>query len=422
MYLYKCGTDDVFNNPWLPGNLVEGWTSLIWTERYTEAGEFQLKTPEVKETLALIPDGSLLCINESREVMRVESHSISTNDDGVEELTVSGRSYVTFLEERQVKADVGIPYPMLQNYKVQDAIGVLLYAKLDSAGSLVDKTGGPEPQDGNEDIAVRISIRDHIILQKAISGATPPDITDLQSTQEWYLENGDAYKFVLDWLRLGELGLRTLRPPNDLVHTVSVNDTGVISDVVGNTENMTLVFDLYNGRNRSITPSAVDPLDPVIFRYDAGHLERPNYLFSRKGYKNYCRVVSSDGQVYVWDGDDGRGWPTNTAPVAAPIGTARYELSLDLGTLDAAVVDPVAYMRQAGKTELKKRKRQVLVDGAISVNAPYEFGTDYYLGDYVTVMAEYDVMETMQVNEFVRSQDKDGYKAYPTLIRQDLSA
>jgi hypothetical protein len=93
-----------------------------------------------------------------------------------------------------------------------------------------------------------------------------------------------------------------------------------------------------------------------------------------------------------------------------------------LGTLDAAVVDPVAYMRQAGKTELKKRKRQVLLDGAIAANAPYEFGTDYNLGDYVTVMGEYNVSETMQINEYVRNQDRNGYKAYPTLIRQDLSA
>lgn len=437
MDLYKLGTTGFLANPWQPGDVVEDWTSLIWTERYTEAGEFQLKTPAVHETLTLIPDGSHVCINESREIMRVKSHSIAVNEDGVEEATITGKSLETFLTDRNVNADVGIPYPMLREYKVQEALGVLIHNSI-ANGGVWDETGGPYANDPNRSLGHRVSIFDNIVPQKALSTEDPPDITDLQSVQEWYLENGDAYKFVLDWLRLGELGIRTTRPVNAYTDVILVGSTAPdIGAALATpfTHPNVVVWDIYNGRNRSVVPSEVDPHEPVIFRHDAGHILTPNYLLSREGFKNYCRVVSSEGEVTVWDGDDGYKFRTKDGPEITPIpgfappvptgvtiGVDRYEMILDLGTIDPGTVTPEKYMRLKGKAELKKRRRQILLDGAISANAPYVFGTDYYLGDYVTVMGQYDVSETMQVAEYIRSQDKDGYKAYPTLIRQDLQA
>jgi len=94
-------------------------------------------------------------------------------------------------------------------------------------------------------------------------------------------------------------------------------------------------------------------------------------------------------------------------------------MTLDAGDVDPAAVDSTKWMRQKGKTALKNANRQLLLDSAISANAPYSYGSDYNLGDLVTVMGEYDVMDTMRVNEYVRTQDKDGERAFPTLIRPD---
>lgn len=420
MDLYKLGTDesDLYYNPWQPGEIVEDWSSLIWTERYTEAGDFQLKTPAVNETLALIPDGSFVCVDESREIMRVETHSIAVNDNGVMEATITGRSLETFLEERNINADAGAAYPMLQNYTAQAAVGVVIFNTIRNLTTF-DKTGGPFDNDPSRALGHEVSIFDHIYINKEASVSDPPDISDLVSSQEWFLDNGDAYTPVLNWLRLGELGIRTTRPRNSYSVTIDVTNTGTINAETFIKINA-VVWDIYNGRNRTITPSEYDPLDPVVFRYDAGHIKSPTYLLSRKGFKNYARIISPDGEIFVWDGDDGFRWghdiPLMKDP---PEGIDRFETIITLENSPSSG-DPDAYMRQKGKTELKNKRRQVLLDGAIQPSAPYEFGYDYGLGDYVTVMGEFGVTETMQVNEFIRSQGAEGYQAFPTLIRKAL--
>jgi len=424
MYLYLCGSEDDSGVTWLPEDLIEGWTSLIWTERYTEAGEFQLKTPVVEDTLTMLPDGSLIGINDSKELMRVENHSIAVNDAGVAELTVTGRSFETYLENRMFRGDYKVPYEMLQSYTVQDAIAVCIFEKLVNTDSLNDVTGGNSGAafSGLEYILAAVTTA-NIVPSKPASTDAPNDLSDLQSTTLWYLQDGEVYPTVLDWLKLGDLGIRCSRPMNSYSTVVSVNSAGVISHPAITGHEHKLMFEIYNGRNRSMTPSSVDPHTPVIFRYDAGHLSSPSYLISRKNYRNFCRVLSSDGEENVWDNDDKYGWTSPsgvpTVPIPAPIGILRHGMTLDAGDVDPAAVDSTKWMRQKGKTALKNANRQLLLDSAISANAPYSYGSDYNLGDLVTVMGEYDVMDTMRVNEYVRTQDKDGERAFPTLIRPD---
>ena len=84
---------------YLPDSLVEGYTSMIWTERYLENGEFEMKTPKVSETKALIPENSMLSLLDTQEVMFVETHSIGRDSNGISELTVKGRTFETFLQK-----------------------------------------------------------------------------------------------------------------------------------------------------------------------------------------------------------------------------------------------------------------------------------------------------------------------------------
>jgi hypothetical protein len=198
-------------------------------------------------------------------------------------------------------------------------------------------------------------------------------------------------------------------------------------------------FDVYNGRNRSIYPSSNDPLDPVIFRYDVGDIQNPQYLWARNQYFNHALVTSSEGSEVIWIGKDspyrstnvqddtasfpapgpGPEWPVKgTYDVAEPEGLERYSTIIDLGDI-SDVDDPTSYMTQQGYVELKKKARQIMVDGSIAVNSDYKFGVHYGLGDLVTVIGQYGVSETMVVNEYIRTEDQDGVRGYPTLIRKE---
>ena len=70
-------------------SLIEGWSSLIWTERFREAGEFELRTPRVAEHFTQMPEGAAISLLDSREVMLVDTHTIEKNEKGESELVIA---------------------------------------------------------------------------------------------------------------------------------------------------------------------------------------------------------------------------------------------------------------------------------------------------------------------------------------------
>lgn len=395
---------------WYPTDLISGWTSLIWTERHLEASEFEMKTGKITETMALIPEGSFISLLDSDEVMVVESHTIGVNDKNVRELTTKGRSVEVFLERRaQIGPTYAQPWSMWSLsavYTVQDAVSGLLWDTIANPSNPKFWTSGytiNRPWGGGGDVfSSGVLITQNILLQVANSGGA--DVSDLQSTKQYFVQPGAVYQQFLDLMALGKLGIRTIRPRPSNGNATSATgfpDGTVNKSVVSNPTG--LRFEIYNGIVRTATPAAVNPqpdLNKVIFRVDGGHIETPQYLFSKKEFFGRILVVSSYGNVLVGSG----------------IGTDMYLGYVDAGNL-SSIANPSQYLNQVANTELAKARRKVMIDGAVSAVSPFKYGVHYNLGDIVTVMGEYGVTEDMQVNEYVRTQTKDGEKSYPTLIR-----
>lgn len=418
--------------------MVEGWSSFIWTERFGGAsGDFQLKTPRIKETMELIPEGSFISSSTKDEIMIVENHSIGTDDDGVAELTVTGPSFLDFLKQRFYEGYYKEPWQMQLNYTIQDALTVLLWSKLNNNTSWdVTRPPGPSnpaawPHVAGDNIPMRVA--QFIRLQKPVSALTPKDPADLQSTQEWYVETGDLYSKVIDLLNVGDLGIRCIKPniffsyggvlPDPAVpNQKTVSSAGVISNAEKNANNA-VVFQIYNGRNRTITGAPVGThYEPVIFRRDVGHITSPSYLITGKERKNHIRVISNEGERDIYENG------------VVLTGLEKRSMLLDVGEVpvDSSEFLNNDYLAQKGMAAMKKHNRQVMIDGAISPGTMYpynQFDEDwnddrikyngYFLGDYVTVIGDYGVQEDMQVVEAISVHDKDGEKFYPTLIRKE---
>ncbi len=71
---------------------------------------------------------------------------------------------------------------------------------------------------------------------------------------------------------------------------------------------------------------------------------------------------------------------------------------------------------EKGEVALRQTERVELFDGTISAESPYEYTKDYFLGDKVTILAEYDFAQTMRVSEYIRTEDSEGDRGYPGLI------
>ena len=79
--------------------IEESFSSLVWTERYQEAGDFVLEIPLHAANLDVYTRGNYLQLDESNDTMLIESLNIN---DEVEEplLEISGRSISCILERR----------------------------------------------------------------------------------------------------------------------------------------------------------------------------------------------------------------------------------------------------------------------------------------------------------------------------------
>jgi hypothetical protein len=387
---------------YLPGPLVEGYSSMIWTERFLEVGDFHLTTPKIEETKLLIPEGSLITLRDSREVMLVETHNIEVSKEGIPELKVDGRTLESHLDNRALGNVYQTPWVAYKQYKTSEISAYLLW------NFLVNTT--------NQDPGLVGGIKDP---KDAVPGFVVTDSTTIvEAVKEWSLQEGQVYSQFRDILNLGNLGVRGIRPPGTTgnVMTFDTSGGGSRGDVSKvSTPNITgFRLDVYNGLDRTRFQS---DREPVIFHYDSGDIDEPKYLLSIKDYKTSAVVVSSIGLTEVWP------FTGITPPSTPPTGLDRRVLFVDGGTQgDATLPDFTASVIQKGMVELAKHNRMILFDGAISPISNYKYGADYFLGDSVSVLAQYGFEAEMVIAEYIRTEDHEGDRGYPTLVLSNQEA
>jgi len=390
---------------YLPDELVEGYSSMIWTERHTGHGEFQLHTPLIQKTKELIPEGSLLTLLDSPEIMEVETHSISVNDDGEQELKITGRTFdKLFLDRIILGGNHTQEWPTSQMYRSNELVSALIW------NAVSNPTGkNPLSKGMGAELLDRIA---NIVITDSSALSEDPTM--------WWVKPGPLQEFLDDVLAISGLGIRTIRPTNvgGAVVSFDVSDTtnyGKYSKT-SHSPVTEVQFNVYQGADRTRYSSTNEP---VVFHYASGHIDSPEYLFSSKDIKNIAYVTSSIGGVFVHKMDGDFWWtPGTQAPPVNPSGRARKMLWVDGGSIgsDEDFATFINALAQKGMAELAKHNRQILFDGAISPLSPHKYGVHYFLGDTVTLSAEYGFEQDMMVAEYVRTDDETGDQGFPTLI------
>lgn len=82
--------------------VIDTYTSLIWTDRYYEAGDFELCIPIGKDLLNYIKQDYYIWRQDSEHVMIIEKILIETDAEDGNKLTVTGRSLESILDRRVV--------------------------------------------------------------------------------------------------------------------------------------------------------------------------------------------------------------------------------------------------------------------------------------------------------------------------------
>ena len=351
-----------------PERLVEKYHSLIWTERYLDPGDFQLKTYDIADTRLLLPLDSIVSHLESREVMIVETHLIEKDADGRLELTITGRTYETILEQRAAIPNMYGYYPPTapwfnDTYNVWETPSAMTTAV--TAQYIIDYI-----MDGGANI-------NDLMPVAAI------DYTDIITpSKRWVIERGDLYSQVIALLESERLGIKTIRP----------------DPTYGG-----IIMGIHNGYNRSEGNS--DLTKRVTFDTEAGHFVSESYLFSKKNYKNVCYAFTNLSSETV----TAPGVPSNVS------GRSRRVLYLDCNDIQNTTTPDWTLAGHRGSAELAKLRRTIFFDGEVSPDVPWKYGTHYNIGDIVRIKGDYGVDQDVRVDEHTRTEDHEGERSYPTL-------
>jgi len=396
--------DVIILNPttFTPMRLCEGYSSLIWTERFFDFGEFMLKTPLVSETVQKLPVGSLISLVDTAEVMIVETYSIeSDTENGEPELTVSGRSLDSFLENRVITETVyGETWKVQQKYTPSEIVSIMIWnALINSSG---EDPMRPWLPGLNQDV--------HLAVENL---AISLSISSVRTEQDWYFQSGVVSELVKNIQKQHSIGLQTIRPNfhtevgssnaySKIFFDVSrTEQRGVMSNALVDDNAMRL--DVYQGTDRTINQSSVDP---VIFQGLSGHLLNQKYVVSGKLEKHYARISTSEGVLIVAN----RLHSNN-------VGLQRKVMFIDGGSKDENVFDVWANgVITKARAELNNNAYITMSEGEMSPNSPYLYKKDYFLGDTITFSGTYDIDMSMFVSEVVRTNDENGTTLTPGLI------
>lgn len=370
-------------------DVIDAFTSLIWTERYYGDGQVELTVPKTKEMYDKIPLGIFLGISESDEIMILETRE-SDNENGT--WKYSGISILPWLNNRFVRTSA----------RRQDRFWYL------------DHTANPT---GNYtagyilwEILFNMCSATSTILNGTVNiGITSPERLAIPGLSlKSYDTSGDKIlRIAIPFAPLYDTML-------ELAKTYGVGMKIVLEDNL-------LKFQSFKGLDRTSRQS-----ENSIIRFSSD-------LDSLTNVKEFQSIAAQKNIAWAWAPgieDPGPSWePPGTAgdiggPAAAELDgfdlRALQVLADDITTADVyngTEANLLAMLNERAKKGLGENPAIAVVDGEVVFTGQFKYGKDFFMGDLLEIKGDSGATSFSQVTEYIRSQDSAGESSYPTLAR-----
>lgn len=346
----------VLNSTFEPEEVLDIYTSFIWTDRYAKAGDFELYLPMQFSFLRFLTGTYYISINDSEHGMVVESVKLETSSEDGIFITLSGRSYESILDRRIVwglKTLSG----NLQN-GVKSLINECIISPTDSARRI--------PNFIFED-------------------STDPAITSLTIDTQYTGDN--LYDVICDICATYKIGFK-----------ITLNTS------------KQLVFKLYSGVDRSYEQVSNSF---VIFSPAFDNLLESNYAQDNSAYKT-CTLVGGEGQGNERRYSSYIGKSVTGLERRELFTDARDISSTDEDGNPISDSEYLKLLQTRGAERLSETDETAFFDGSLSVNNEFRYGIDFSMGDLVQVENEFGFQAKVRVTEYIRSSDVNGDSAYPS--------
>jgi hypothetical protein len=351
---------------------IDNYESLLFTRRWHEVGEFELRINRHKRHTELLQRGNLIMLGSYRNKVGIIRHreiALDENGKKTENWLVKGIALKGVVAQR-----ITVP----------------------PSGDSHDRASGAA------ETVMKHYVNNHIV--------NPIDVK----------RKIDMLVLAVDIQRGSFISWESrLKKLDDELIEIS-KASGLGWDVTLDFSSKTWIFDVYEGRNLTVTQTE-NP--PVIFSPQFESLKQLGFVESDYNYKNYGYIA---GQ--------GEGADRRVVEVGDAEGLSRIETFID--ARDIAEQDEnqqalpeneiIAKLQQRGQQKLSEFAEEFFLEGQILTNSPFVYEKDYDLGDIVTIQnREWGVTRDARITEIKEIYEPGGFQieatfgeSRPTLVKK----
>lgn len=386
--------------------ILDHYKSFIWTDRYNEAGDFEVHIPIGDGIPEYIQNGYYIWNAESEHLMIMETFRIESDIEEGVYLVVSGRSLESILDRRIVWNRTLIQGPVNSNgYRdfpnLQEGIKRLL--------------------DENAIEAVGARKIPKLIFEES----TDPRITALTFGAQIEVTEDDGAGGVL-YYTVGA------QYHGDNLYDVIVKlcQEKYIGFKITLNESNEFIFKLYAGVDHSYGTDEKPQIDNdyVVFSKDFDNLLNTSYLTSTQKWKNVTLIggekekdengVEKSQVLVEWSDNDAYAG-LDRREIFTDATSKSMEKENENGDIVIMEVDEYkAILKRAGIDTLMENEKQEIFDGEADVTSMFQYGADkdFYMGDIIQFATEYGVEGRAYISEYIMSNESKGKNYYPTLV------
>jgi hypothetical protein len=340
-------------------NTVDVYDSLIWTDRFWEAGDFQLALPPSQALINLLSDVKYLRLDAATgNTMQLENIRIKTDIEDGSMMELSGPS-AHMLLDRRIVLDAA-------NYTSSNLSEVISSTYNNECHTLA-------------------------VSDRQFGWGSPyfPSSWESFTIDSINLYGESLYDLVVSLCKFFKVGWRVQ---------------------LDGTTNGFYMLGLESGQNRSFSQS-INPY--VVFSEQNDNLLSSEYIYSESLYKTFALVLGEKGVGNIAKSVQ------VTQPGGAGTGLERREMLYQSSASRRTTGDGITetqyedFLTQDGESQLAKQIITDAFDGEIQ-SSLYEYGVDYTLGDTVQIIDKFGHETESMVVAVTWVSDKDGDKINPT--------
>jgi len=365
MELFKFVTANPYITIFTEGRMIIGATSIMWAERYRDAGEFEIVAPLSSGLKDFLPIGTFISHIDTYEIMVVENQEIKEENAEDPTITITGRSLDSYLENRIVGMSLARASNLIQEYPL-----AAMYSWNQIVNVINDHIQGLAYSD------------DNIVNVVAVTTVTYPPGTNEART----FKHVDLYKTVLELLSVDDLGIKSVR-----MNTFGAPDSSPI-------------------QTQLVVHRGVDRSKTVIFSWKSGDIQGADYLWSDKKMKNSALVMGRYVNTVV--DTPGMNWANRRSMLVTADDIDGHLDTVPTGT---ALTDIVAKMQVRGREALKNQNRVTITRSDLANISKYQYRKDFQVGDLIMLDGNFGQIGVMRIIEYVEIQDENGETGHPTL-------